>query len=204
MGDFSSEIAGAIEPPPSRVVPTIGTRRHRPLTGTAGLLLFVCMFMPALKGCSSTPVLPLDVPPFLPPYLYGLVFAIVALARTHQGLAAGVLALRVLGATVAFSGFVVFLVAPAVGIVELTVGLGLLAAIGSRGSSEARIALSVVVMGLVCTSWFALWAMAPDALLGVHLSLASSSGMLLGGLVWTFELWRQPPGNVPTAIVRRC
>lgn len=203
MGDPSGAIAGAIEPPQHRVLPTPGLRRHRPLTGTAGILLFVCMFLPAMKGCSSSPVLPLDVPPFLPPYLYGLVFAMVALTRTRRGLIVGTMMLRALATIVGFAGFIVFLIAPSVGIVELSVGLALVATIGTTGVSEHRIAATAIVMGAVCTAWFGLWSMTADALIGVHLSLASSTALLVGGCVWLVELWMRPPAVVPAAIVRR-
>lgn len=167
------------------------------------MLLFACMFLPAVKGCASAPVSPLDVPPFLPPYVYGLVFAFVALARTHAGLLAGVLALRLLATVVAFAGFVVFLVAPAVGIVELTVGLTLIATIGTRGISERRIALTAIVIGAVCTLWFGLWSTADDVLHGVYLSLGSSVAMLLGGAVWLSELMASPTAILPPAVLRR-
>jgi len=179
-----------------------GTRRHRPLTGTSGLLLFACMFLPALRGCGSDPVVPLDVPPFLPPYLYGLAFAFVALARSQTGLVAGALALRLLGALVAFAGFVVFLVAPGIGIVELTVGTVLLFAIGLQGASEVRLAVTALVIGATSTVWFALWSAADEALVGVYLSLGSSLGLFLGGIVWLLELWAHPPTSVPRAILR--
>jgi len=39
------------------------------------------MFLPAMKGCGTTPLSPLDVPPFLPPYLFGLVLAVIAATR---------------------------------------------------------------------------------------------------------------------------
>src|SRR5690606_23799081 len=141
--------------------------------------------------------------PFLPPYLFGLVFAFVALARSQQGLALGILALRALASIVAFAGFVVFLVAPSVGIVELTVGLALLAAIGSTGISQRRIALTAIVIGAVCTLWFAMWSTSDDALLGVYCSLASSIGLLLGGSLWLCEVMLERPVFVPTAVLRR-
>lgn len=160
------------------------------------------MFLPALRGCGSEAVVPLEVPPFLPPYLYGLAFAFVALARTRKGLVASALALRLLAALVAFAGFVVFLVAPGIGIVELTIGTVLLFAIGLQGASELRLAVTALVIGATSTAWFALWSAADDALVGVYLSLGSSLGLLLGGAVWLLELWANPPSAVPRAILR--
>ncbi len=171
--------------------------------GTAGILLFVCMFLPAMKGCGSVAVSPLDVPPFLPPYLFGLVFAVIASMRSTHTLLAGVIAVRFLSTIVAFAGFVVFLVVPSVGIVELTVGLVLLTTIGLKGASEIRLAASTVLIGALCTAWFGLWTASVDALYGVHLSLASSIGLLVGGLVWLGEVLIHPSVLVPRAVVRR-
>lgn len=171
--------------------------------GTAGILLFACMFLPAMKGCANAPVLPLDVPPFLPPYLFGLVFAAIALTRSSRAMVAGVVAVRLLAAVVAFAGFVVFLVAPSIGVVELIVGLVLLSAIGLRGVSELRLAGSVALIGAICTMWFGLWTASVDALYGVHLSLASSIGLLLGGSAWLVEVVMQPAALVPRAVLYR-
>ncbi|CAN5904081.1 hypothetical protein BH11MYX3_BH11MYX3_19690 [soil metagenome] len=197
MGDVFA-IARAIEPPDVR--PYADLRRHRPLTGTAGLLLFLCMFMPALKGCGESTVVPLELPPFLPPYLYGLVFACAALARSQRGVMTSVVALRVVATLVTCAGFVVFLIAPAVGIVELFLGVVLIAAVGGRGYAEQRVALTSLIMGAVCTLWFAMWSLTEGALLGVHLSLLSSIGLLAGGAVWYVELWRRRASTVPVAI----
>ncbi len=204
MGEPRRVIAGAIATSAERATTTsVGIRRrHRPLTGTAGVLLFACMFLPAVRGCGDAYVTPLDAPPFLPPYLYGLVFALVALARTRRHLAAGVLALRVLAATIAFSGFVMVMVAPTIGIIELSVGTVLIAAIGTREATETRVALSVVVLGAIATLWFALWCGTGRVLLGVELSLVSSLALLNGGLVWLAETVHGPRSNLPTAFAR--
>lgn len=163
------------------------------------MLLFVCMFLPALRGCGTSHVVPLELPPFVPPYLYGLVFAVAVHARTQRAVLASLLALRVLATLVALAGFTVFLVAPAVGIVELAVGVVLLAAVGGRGFSEHRIALTAVILGAVCTLWFGMWSFSDDALLGVHLSLVSSVALLLGGAAWSLEVLRHPRSALPVA-----
>ena len=203
MGEHLGSTVVAVDLPASRILPVSATRRHRSVLGTAGILLFICMFMPAMRGCSNSPVIPLDVPPFLPPYLFGLVFAAIALTRSSHGLITGVIAVRFLATLVSFAGFVVFLVAPSVGIVELTVGLVLLTAIGIGGVSELRLAATATLIGALCVTWFGLWTASVDALYGVHLSLVSSMGLLVGGALWVVEVLIQPAAAVPRAVVRR-
>ena len=178
-------------------------RRHRPVIGTAGILLFACMFLPAVEGCGTSPVMPLDVPPFLPPYLFGLVIAAIGATRSSRALVAGVVVVRFLTMLVAFAGFVVILVAPAVGVVELTAGLVLLSAIGQHGISELRLAGTVTLIGAMCTAWFGAWTASADALYGVHLSLASSICLLVGGGIWFAEVVARRDAAVPRAVVRR-
>jgi len=161
------------------------------------------MFLPAMKGCGSAAVSPLDVPPFLPPYLFGLVFAFIASTRSARAIVAGVMAVRFLATLVAFAGFIVFLIAPSIGIVELTVGIVLLTTIGVQGVSETRLAATTVIIGALCAGWFGLWTASVDALYGVHLSLASSIGLFVGGVVWLAETLLYPSALVPRAVVRR-
>lgn len=201
MGDLSTT-ASAVEPLDVRSYAS--QRRHRPLTGTAGILLFACMFLPALKGCGDTTVMPLELPPFLPPYLYGLLFAFAAQARSQRSIMASVVMLRLLATLVACAGFVVFLVAPTIGIVELSLGVVLIMAVGGRGYNERRLAWTAAIMGAVCMLWFGLWALTADALAGVYLSFASSAAMFAGGLVWSFEVARCPEQpRMPHAVLAR-
>jgi hypothetical protein len=195
------ELGTAVDVPLRIVRPEIGRRRHRPLTGTAGVLLFVCMFLPAVKGCSE-PVVPLDTPPFWVPYLYGFVFAAVALARTPLGFAVAAIALRVLAWLVIVGGTAMLVIAPPIGIIELALGLVLLAVIGWHGSSERRLALSAIAIGATSSAWFLFWCITPGALVGVLLSFASACGLLVGGLVWLAEIAIARSPRLPAAVLR--
>ncbi len=194
---------GAVEPPRARVEREVGPRRHRRITGPSGLLLFVCMFLPAVKGCGA-PVYPLEMPMFLPPYVYGIAFAIGASVFTARGLRLYISALRwITIMTVAGAALMTFLLPP-VGIVELLVATVLLAAIGLDGYSERRAATMTTAIGVVCTMWFGLWSASSDALLGVYLSLVASLGLWIGGLVWIAETstGREVPIVLPRAVAR--
>jgi hypothetical protein len=182
MGVYTS----AVDLPRPRVELELGRRRHRRITGPSGLLLFVCLFLPALKGCNET-VYPMTMPMFWHPYLYGLVLALGTVTRAVRHLHHTVTALRILAWLTIVGSALMIAFAGAVALVELVVGVLMLGAIGKRGCSERRVALTAIGIGALSLVWFGLWVATPDAMIGVYLSTLASGGLLLGGLVWLAE-----------------
>lgn len=157
------------------------------ITGPFGLLLFACMFLPAVRACDA-PVYPIEVPTFLPPYLFGGVLAIAAVTLSVRGLRAAIIVLRAITVATLVAGAVtMFEESPLAGAIEMSAGVLLLAAIGWRSRSERRAAATAVTIGAITTPWFAMWVVDRAALIGVYLSLAGALGLLVGGLVWLGE-----------------
>jgi hypothetical protein len=158
--------ASAVDLPRPRIEPVIGRRRHRRITGPAGAVLFLCMFLPAVKGCGE-PVYPVSMPMFWHPYLYGLVLAAGAATATVRGLRYTTLAVRILAWLSIVGAALLVAYAPGIAVIELFIGACMLAAIGRRGGSERRLALTAILAGSLSLVWFGLWAAAPEALVGV-------------------------------------
>jgi hypothetical protein len=165
----------------------LGRRRHRRMTLPAGLLLFICLFLPAVDGCGQ-PVYPIETPYFWHPYLYGGAVAIAALAATVRGVRMATLGLRILAWFAVAGGCLMTTFSVGFGAVETVLGGALLAIIGTRGGSEKRIAVTAIVMSVLSLLWFGLWAGSAGALIGVYLSLGASIFLLAGSLFWLSEI----------------
>ena len=158
------------------------------MTVPAGVLLLVCMFLPAVKGCGPEPVYPLELPYFWHPYVYGAVLAFAALATTERALRHVTLAMRVLGGGILLASIVLTVTAFEFGIVLLGIAAVLLGVIGTKGVSERRIAGTGIVVSVMSLLWFGLWSGSADALVGVYVSLAASIFLLAGSLFWLSEI----------------
>lgn len=176
----------AVDLPRQRVELELGRRRHRRIVGPSGLLLFICLFLPAVNGCTES-VTPLTMPELIHPYVFGLVLGVGAASLTIRGLRTTIRALRLLAWLTIAGACVLAVMVPGLALVELALGFVLLAAIGRRGYSEKRAAVTTIVVGAASLLWFGVWAGSPDALVGVYLSTLGSAGLVAGGLVWLSE-----------------
>lgn len=176
-----------VDLPHPRLHAELGRRRHRRLTLPSGLLLFVCLFVPAVNGCNDT-VYPLEMPYFWHPYLYGGAVAVAALARTVRGVRLATTLLRLLAFTTLAGASLVSFLSVGLGVIELMLGFVLLAIIGTRGHSEKRLALTGIVMAVLSILWFGLWAGSAGALVGVYMSLGAAIFLLAGALFWLSEI----------------
>jgi hypothetical protein len=157
------------------------------MTLPAGLLLFVCLFLPAVDGCGQA-VYPIETPYFWHPYVYGGAVALAALAATVRGLRVAALGLRVLAWIAVAGGALMTTFSVGFGIIETVLGAVLLAIIGTRGASEKRVALTGIVISVLSLLWFGLWAGSAGALIGVYVSLGASIFLLAGSLLWLSEI----------------
>lgn len=172
---------------PRRHVLEVGRRRHRRITAPSGLLLFACMFLPAVRSCGAS-VYPTEMPYFWHPYIYGLALAVASFALTAQSVRLAVRAVRAFACVAIAGGAGLLLLSTGLGAIELGLGALLLGAIGLRGYAERRLAITGIVIGASSLLWFGLWAGSNDALVGVYLSLGASIFLLIGSLVWLSEI----------------
>ncbi len=172
---------------PRAYVLEVGPRRHRRMTLPSGLLLFVCMFLPAVKECGAS-VYPTEMPVFWHPYVYGLALAIASCAMTVGAVRRAVTMMRVVAGLAIAGGAATLFASTGLGTVLLVLGGVLLAMIGVRGASERRIASTGIVVSVMCLLWFGLWAGSAGAMIGVYVSLAASIFLLAGSLLWLSEI----------------
>lgn len=176
-----------IDLPRARVELELGRRRHRRLTGPSGLLLFACMFLPAVEQCGSA-VYPVEMPYVWHPYVYGLALAFATLGVTSRWIRLSSTVLRALAYLTLAGGGVLLVASAGVAPAWLALGIVLLAIIGVRGHSERRVAATGIVIGVASLLWFGLWAGTATALVGVYVALAASIFLLAGSLLWLSEI----------------
>lgn len=177
-----------VDIPRAEVHLELGPRRHRRMTVPAGALLFACMFLPAVKGCGSEPIYPLEMPFFWHPYLYGAALGFAALASTQRALVHATRVVRALSALVLAASLILAVAEPEVGVALLGIAAVLFGVIGTNGVSEKRLAIIGILVACMSLLWFGLWSGAADALIGVYLSFGAAIFLLAGSLYWLSEI----------------
>lgn len=200
-GDGSSSFA--VEPTPGAAAPAelLPRRRHRWLTAPSGVVIFICLFLPAVRICGS-PTYPYEAFGVQTPYVLGLLAAVVAVVRRPRALAGVVLAMRIL-IWVTAVGWAIALVVIGIDegeVVPILVWVpvsAVLVWIFGRGPRDERAAVRATLgSAIACAVWFGLFVFDPGAMYGTYTGAVGSIGLLGGGLAW----WRE---SRPPEVVRR-
>jgi hypothetical protein len=179
----------------------LGRRTHRPFTSLSGLVLFACLFLPAVKACNS-PVMPYELPQLCPPYALGLLIAVIAMARTRRGLGAGLLVLRIVLVAMLVGGMITVPYAPAVGAALMLFAAVFTAIVGLTRRDERSVAILSITANAIWAVWFVLWCTDSGALVGVYVSLFACLGMIVGGVIWVGDVaLSSARPEIPTATV---
>jgi hypothetical protein len=165
----------------------LGRRTHRPFTSISGLLLFACLFLPAVKAC-GTPTYPYEIPAFTPPYAFGLVFALVALARTAGGVVLATLGLRIVIGLLFAGGVIMVADVAAIGFALIGLALVFFGILVGRTVPERRVAILCIVANSLWAVWFVLWCTDRGAMVGVYLGLLTSLALVVSGVVWLGDI----------------
>jgi hypothetical protein len=182
----------------------VAARRQRFLALPTGVVLALCVFLPAVRVC-GTPTYPISMPPFWSPYLLGVAVAVLGGARTMRGLRGGLATADVVMALTAIGWGVAACFGGAQGVGVALVIAAVAAAyfkLARWGGREQRAAHVTIAIGALCTPWFALLAFDPEAMFGSWISLGAALAAIIAGLEWRRELRRVRVDPIPRAVTR--
>lgn len=146
----------------------------------------------SIRGLTAPAII---VPIGLTPSLGGVAFAMIACGPL--GLRVGAILLRLIATAIAVSGLAVMFAIPALGILELLVGMLCLASVGVLPMTSRRAAAVTTACGAVGAIWFLAAAVAsPGAAL---IAAGASVGLVVGGVLWLAAPVAMP---LPRAIAR--
>jgi hypothetical protein len=172
-------------PPP----PPPPASRRRPVVGISGWILFVCLFLPTLRVCSS-PSAPIEFPPAYAVYLGAIAIAVAALSsslRTRRAAHATLFGLWFATGLGIFAVWFGVDVSPAVGwglaIIGLVLTIALIRQLARTAWSERGVIGGWIAHALIASGWNTLLAADHDALWGAYLALGASGTMLVGSAV---------------------
>jgi hypothetical protein len=172
----------------------------RSFTAIPGVVLIVCLFLPAMRVCGN-PTAPITFPPCYVVYLGGVGVVAMALARGRRMLKFGA-ALSPTLAVLTVGGCLMCHreAAPLVAIVTLWFAVVVPCAIVRRTPSERALAIIALMQGLGSTAWATLLVTDKDGMWGADLTLAAGIALVIGAAVWLDAVAHTP--DLPRAIVR--
>lgn len=178
----------------SRHVAREPRRHHRWLTAPSGWLLFVCMFLPAWKPCSTSETLPMAIIPFAwPPYLAGVMIAMTVSTRVREEIESRGVMLLVLirGTAIAVAAFALVsllddgaTIATAVGVKVGTV----VALLVPWRATERAIAATSAVTSAALIAFTVSIASARHAAWGASVGVLAACALFVGCTWWWIEL----------------
>ena len=163
--------------------------RRRPVVAVSGWVLFVCLFLPTLRVCSS-PTAPIEFPPCYAVYLGAIAIAVAALSaslRTRRGAHATLLGLWfATGAGILAAWFGAVAGAPVgwgLAVIGLVLTIVLIVKLARVPWSVRGVIGGWIAHALLASGWNTLLAADDQALWGAYLALGASGIMLVGGAV---------------------
>lgn len=163
--------------------------RRRPLVAISGWLLFVCLFLPTLRVCSS-PSAPIEFPPSYAVYFGAVAIAIGAMSasqRIRRRAHAVLLGLWFATGAGILAGVFGSILGVSMGWTLATIGLGLtimLIARLARVSWSGRGVIGVwIAHALIASAWNGMLAAETGALWGAYFALVVSGTLLVASAV---------------------
>lgn len=171
-----------------------GPLRQSKWTIAPGLVLFICLFLPAVKACDST-VYPIMVPLCYGPYLLGLLAAVIAWRGTARARVARLVVwllmvvhfvvgpmVMVLDALLAPRSFTLLEFAGSIAVLTLSWFI-----VGRWHREDYQATLRALFIGSAASAiWFGMIVVDDDGLFGVHLSFGAAVALAGTTALW----WR--------------
>jgi hypothetical protein len=172
----------------------------RSFTAIPGVVLIVCLFLPAMRVCGD-PTAPITFPPCYVAYVGGVGVIAMALARGRRMLKFGA-ALPPTLAVLTVGGCLMCnkATAPFVAIATLWSAVMVPWAIVRRMPSERAMAMIALMQGLGSTAWATLLVTDEAGMWGADVTLVAGIALVIGAAAWLDAVAHRP--DLPSAIVR--
>jgi hypothetical protein len=168
--------------------------RARRLLSVPGVVLLICLFLPALRVCNE-PTAPITFPPCYGAYVGGIGILIMAFAHRKRLLAVGASITPVLGIITVGGiltlmclddrgGWAMRLVAIGFGTLTFGASIATVRYFWRNPPSSKTMAAIVIIQGLGSALWAAVLAFDSNGMWGADVTAITGAVIMLGGLGW--------------------